>query len=139
YAAQSAAFYRALNARFDVAFEDFSDRDAGFYAKIDGNPKTWFTPTDFARHLLYGQTFVRAAGIRMVAWQIPLGNTLMRAMNNTRDHFQDNRVQWLLGSRAHLRAYGAAGYVAFLFGRGPAGATCPCDAAQDGVRSPTPI
>src|SRR5438105_12094278 len=39
YAAQSAAFYGALNARFDVAFEDFSDRDAGFYAKIDGNPK----------------------------------------------------------------------------------------------------
>ncbi len=30
YAAQSAAWYRSLHARFDVAFEDFSDRDAGF-------------------------------------------------------------------------------------------------------------
>ena len=49
YAAQSAAFYRALDARFDVAFEDFSDRDAGFYAKQQGNAKTWFTPADFAR------------------------------------------------------------------------------------------
>jgi hypothetical protein len=29
YASQSAAFYRALHAKFDVAFEDFSDRDAG--------------------------------------------------------------------------------------------------------------
>src|SRR6476469_8310535 len=29
YAAQSAAFYRSLHAKFDVAFEDFSDRDAG--------------------------------------------------------------------------------------------------------------
>ena len=77
----------------------------------------------------------------MVAWQIPLGNTVMRAMNNTWDHFQDNRVQWLLGpaSRAHLRAYIAAGFVGFLFGRGADGATCACDAAKDGVTNPAPI
>jgi hypothetical protein len=36
YAAQSAAFYRALHARFDVAFEDFSDRDAGSHATQQG-------------------------------------------------------------------------------------------------------
>ena len=34
------------------------------------------TPADFRRHLLYAQTFVRLAGVRMVAWQIPLGNTV---------------------------------------------------------------
>jgi hypothetical protein len=141
YATQSAAFYRSLHARFDVSFEDFSDRDAGFYAKINGNPNTWFTPADFRRHLLYAQTFVRLAGVRMVAWQIPLGNTVMRAMNNTWDHFQDNRVQWLLGpdGRAHLRAYVAAGFVGFLFGRGADGATCACDAAKDGVTNPAPV
>jgi hypothetical protein len=141
YASQSAAFYRSLHARFDVAFEDFSDRDAGFYVKINGNPNTWFKPADFHRHLLYAQTFVRLAGVRMVAWQIPLGNTLMRAMNNTWDHFQDNRVQWLLGdgSRSRLRAYVAAGFVGFLFGRGADGATCACDAAKDGVTNPAPI
>jgi hypothetical protein len=141
YAAQSAAFYRALHARFDIAFEDFSDRDAGFYAKQEGNPNTWFKPADFHRHLLYAQTFVRLAGVRMVAWQIPLGNTVMRAMDDTWDHFQDNRVQWLLGpgSRAHLRAYIAAGFAGFLFGRGADGATCACDAANDGVTNPAPI
>ena len=141
YAAQSAAFYLSLHARFDVAFEDFSDRDAGFYTKINGNPNTWFKPADFHRHLLYAQTFVHLAGVRMVAWQIPLGNTLMRAMNNTWDHFQDNRVQWLLGdgSRSRLRAYVAAGFVGFLFGRGADGATCACDAAKDGVTNPAPI
>jgi hypothetical protein len=106
YATQSATFYRSLRAKFDIAFEDFSDRDAGFYVKINGNPNTWMTAADFHRHLLYGQTFVRLAGVRMVAWQTPLGNTVMRAMDNTWDHFQDNRVQWLLGpgGRAHLRA-----------------------------------
>jgi hypothetical protein len=141
YAAQSAAFYRALAARFDVAFEDFSDRDAGFYEKQQGNAKTWFTPADFARHLLYAKTFVRLAGVRMVAWQIPLGNTLMRAMDDTWDHYQDNRVQWLLGdgSRGRLRAYAAAGFVGFLFGRGADGATCACDAAKDGVTNPPAI
>jgi hypothetical protein len=141
YATRSAAFYRSLGARFDMSFEDFSDRDAGFYTVQEGNPKTWFKPADFARHLLYAKTFVALAGLRMVAWQIPLGNTVMRAMNNTWDHFQDNRVQWLLGpdSRAHLRAYVAAGFVGFLFGRGADGATCACDAAKDGVTNPAPI
>jgi hypothetical protein len=141
YATQSATFYRSLHAKFDIAFDDFSDRDAGFYAKINGNPSTWMTPADFHRHLLYAQTFVRRAGVRMVAWQIPLGNMVMRAMNNTWDHFQDNRVQWLLGpgGRAHLRAYAAAGVAGFLFGRGADGATCACDAAKDGVTNPAPI
>ena len=141
YAARSAAFYRSLGARFDVAFEDFSDRDAGYYQVVQHNPKTWFKPADFARHLLYAATFVRLAGIRMVVWQIPLGNTVMRAENNTTDHYQDNRVQWLLGpnARAHLRAYVAAGFVGFLFGRGADGNTCACDAAKDGVTNPAPI
>jgi hypothetical protein len=33
----------------------------------------------------------------------------------------------------------AAGFVGFLFGRGPDGATCACDAAGDGVTNPAPI
>src|SRR5205085_8348544 len=80
-------------------------------------------------------------GVRMVAWQIPLGNSVMRAENQTWNHYQDNRVQWLLGpaSREHLRAYVAAGFVGFLFGRGGDGATCACDAAGDGVTNPPPI
>ena len=141
YAAQSARFYLSLHAKFDISFEDFSDRDAGFYDKINGNPKTWFTPADFHRHLLYGAAFVRLAGIRMVAWQIPLGNTLMRAMDNTWGHYQDNRVQWLLGggARSHLRAYANAGYTGFLFGGGADGTTCACDAQHDGVTNPAPI
>jgi hypothetical protein len=142
YATRSAAFYRSLGARFDLSFEDFSDRDAGYYQKVEGNPNTWFDAGDFHRHLLYGRTFVRLAQIRMAAWQIPLGNTLMRAMDDTNGHYQDNRVQWLLdgaSGRAHLRAYVKAGYVAFLFGGGATGTTCACDADKDGVTNPAPI
>src|SRR5439155_1030108 len=93
----------------------------------------------FRRHLLYGQTFVRLSGLRLVAWQIPLGNTLMRALDDTWGHYQDNRVQWLLGSRTHLAAYARAGYVGFLFGGGADGTTCACDARHDGVTNPAPI
>jgi hypothetical protein len=141
YATESARFYLALHAKFDLSFEDYSDRDAGFYEKIQGNAKTWFTPADFHRHLLYGATFVKLAGLRMAAWQIPLGNTLMSAMDNTWGHFQDNRVQWLLGDggRAHLRAYVNAGYVGFLFGGGADGTTCACDGRHDGVTNPPAI
>jgi hypothetical protein len=38
-----------------------------------------------------------------------------------------------------VRAYAAAGFAGFLFGRGADGATCACDAAKDGVTNPAPI
>ena len=141
YATRSAHFYLSLHAHFGLSFEDFSDRDSGFYAKVEGNPHTAFAPADFHRHLLYAQTFVRLAGIRMAAWQIPLGNTVMRAENNTSGHYQDNRAQWLLGpqSRTHLRQYIQAGFVGFLFGGGASGTTCACDADKDGVTNPPAI
>ena len=142
YARHAASFYRSLGAAFDLSFEDFSDRDAGFYQYVEHVSTAWFRAADFHRHLLFGRTFVRLAGIRMAAWQIPLGNTLMRAMDNTTGHYQDNRVQWLLDGargRAHLRAYVKAGYVGFLFGGGAGGTTCACDGQKDGVTNPAPI
>src|SRR4029079_3602633 len=69
------------------------------------------------------------------------GNTKMRAENNTWNHYQDNRVEWLLDdtTRAHLQTYINSGVVAFLFGRGADGPTCACDANGDGVTNPAPI
>lgn len=79
--------------------------------------------------------------MRAVLWQVPFGNTTMRAENNTSEHYQDNKVEWLIGdpTRAHLSAYAEAGVVAVLFGRGADGPTCDCDAAGDGVTNPAPI
>ena len=64
-AARSARFYHSLCAKFDIAFADFSDRDAGFYATIRANPKAWFTPADLRRHVLYAAEFVRLAHVRL--------------------------------------------------------------------------
>jgi hypothetical protein len=140
-AARSARFYRSLGAGFDVVFTDASDRDAAFKEKISGDGgKSWWAPGDYRRNVRFLATFSRAAGKRVVIWQIPLGNTLMRAQDNTWGHFQDNHVQTLIGpSRAWLRAYAQAGVVAFLFGGGADGTTCACDARKDGVTDPAPI
>lgn len=141
-AASSAAFYTSLGARFDLAFAEMSDRDAAFKDKIYGDGgASWWDEGDFARHAGYLARFTASTGLRTVLWQIPQGNTVMRAMDNTWAHFQDNKVEWLLGDPGltRLREYVAAGVIALLFGRGADGATCACDAAGDGVTNPQPI
>ncbi|MGH2370666.1 MAG: hypothetical protein ACRDI2_21015, partial [Chloroflexota bacterium] len=101
-------FYRSLGADFDVAFAEFTDRDAGFkqYVYNDGGA-SWWDAGDFARNIRFLTKFGQVAQERIVMWQIPLGNTKMRAMNNTWNHYQDNKVEWLLDDpgRAHLNEY----------------------------------
>ncbi len=102
-AAESAAFYESLHARFDLVFNDVTDRDAGFYQHVEGNSHTWWGPADFARHDRYIAGFTRRTHTAVVLWQLPVGDT---HENDTWDHFRDNRLQWWFGrgSAAHLRA-----------------------------------
>ena len=74
-------------------------------------------------------------------WQIPVGNTRMRAMDNTWGHFQDNLVETLLDdpSDTTVQLYESAGVIGLLFGPGAAGATCYCDGLGDGLTNPPPI
>ena len=129
-AARAARFYRSLKAKFDLTFTDWSDRDAAFKrANYGAGPDAWWTKSDFTRAVRFIGGYVHAAVQRVVVWQIPLGNTIMRAMNNTWGHYQDNHVQWLLGAkgRDHLSSLVKAGAVGFLFGGGADGTTCACD------------
>jgi hypothetical protein len=132
---RASAFYRSLAANFDLVFTDSSDRDAAFkqFQYRDGGA-SWWAAADYARNLRFVARFVAGSGKRVVLWQTPLGNTKMRAMNNTWDHYQDNHVEWLLDdpSRAHLVDQVNAGVIGIIFGRGADGATCACDAAGDG-------
>jgi hypothetical protein len=141
-AAKAAAYYRSLNAHFDLTFSEFSDRDAGFKQVIYGDGgASWWNAADFGRNVRFLRGYSRAAHQAIAIWQIPLGNTVMRAENNTWGHFQDNRVQWLLGRGGdrHLRQYRAAGVIAYLFGGGADGTTCACDARRDGITDPPAI
>jgi hypothetical protein len=141
-AARAAAFYTSLTANFDIAFAEFSDRDSGFYQFVYGDSgRSWWDAEDFRRSTRFLGGFSTAAGKRIVMWQIPLGNTKMRAQNNTTGHYQDNRPEWLLDDplRTHLAAYRDAGVVAFLFGGGAGGTTCACNGQGDGVTNPAAI
>ncbi|MEA2412077.1 MAG: hypothetical protein QOC77_2638 [Thermoleophilaceae bacterium] len=137
---RAARFYRSLHAHFDMTFAEFGDRDSGFNQFVGGDGgASWWNAADFRRDVHFDSLYSHAAHQRIVKWQIPLGNTLMRAMDDTWGHFRDNRVQWLLGGdRKHLRAYAGAGVVALLFGGGADGTTCACDAQHDGVTNPAP-
>jgi len=141
-AVRAANFYKSLGADFDIAFAEFSDRDAAFkqYVYGDGG-QSWFDAEDFRRSARFLGGFSAATGKKIVMWQIPLGNTKMRAQNNTTGHYQDNRPEWLLDEapRSHLAAFRDAGVVAFLFGGGASGVTCACNAQSDGVTNPAPI
>jgi hypothetical protein len=141
-ALREATFYSSLGADFDVAFAEFSDRDAAFKQNIYGDKgRSWWNADDFTRHVRFLSRFVDLTGKRIVLWQIPYGNTRMQAMNNTWNHFQDTRVEWLLDDpgREHLNQYLDAGVIALLFGRGADGATNASDSAGDGITDPPPI
>lgn len=141
-AARASNFYKSLNASFDIAFAEFSDRDAAFYQFVYGdNGQHWWDSEDFRRGARFLSGFSTGANRRIVMWQIPFGNTKMRAQNNTDSHYQDNRTEWLLDetARTHLAAYRDAGVVALLFGGGASGVTCACDAKRDGVTNPAAI
>jgi hypothetical protein len=134
---RSARFYNSLKARFDMTFAEFDDRDSGFNQFVLGDGgASWWNAADFRRDARFDRVYSRKTGQRIVKWQIPLGNTLRPAMNDTWGHYRDNRVQWLLGGpggRKHLRTYRDAGVIALLFGGGADGTTCACDADRDGV------
>ncbi len=141
-ATRAVTYYQSLAANFDIAFGEFSDRDSAFYQYEYGDGGAhWWDAEDFRRAARFLRGFSTGANKRIVMWQIPLGNTKMRAMNNTKGHYQDNRTEWLLdeAARTHLTTYRDAGVVAFLFAGGATDTTCACDAKSDGVTNPTAI
>ncbi len=142
-AVRAVAFERSLGARFDLLFTDWTDADAGFKQKVQGDGgASWWQPQDFTRHVRFLGDVVRGTGLRAVVWQLPLGNTVMRAVDDTWGHFRDNRVQWLLdggAAKRHRAALARAGVLALLFGGGQAGTTCACDWRGDGVTDPPSV
>ena len=143
-AAKSVGFYDSLHAHFDALFTETTDRDAGYAQVVNGaGTSAWWRMADF-RHLgEYIAAVHRALRLPVTIWQIPLGNTLFRVENNTPYHYQDNKVQTLLGSspaaRALLRSYAEAGVAALLFGGGQSTDTCACQTGTPMGAEPKPI
>jgi len=84
---------------------------------------------------------VATAQRRVVLWQIPMGNTLMRFLQQLLVALpeQHGRVAARRPDARHITGYADAGVVAFLFGAGAGGCTVAGDAASDGVTNPAVI
>ncbi len=138
-AESAAAFYRSLGVDFDLLFLSPSDRDAAWYEMKTGKKDHWWDDSDFNRFTSFIDDIVKDTGRRAVLWQVPLGNTLYRSIDNSWGHFQDNRVQYWLGKGGHMQALADAGVIAVLFGAGADGCTMYTDEMGDGVTNPPPM
>lgn len=77
-----------------------------------------------------------------MAWQIPMGNTVMATCNNTEGHYMDNRPEYFLENyptNAHVAEFKACGYIGLLFGGGAGGCTSVRDSNKDGITNPEPV
>lgn len=144
-AQETASFYQQTGANYDLLFYDVADRDAALYQSW-GNPNTWWdvnnvTFPNFNRFHQYTSLITTQTGKRGMLWQVPIGNTVSRTMNNTNHHWQDNRAQYYLNNSGnqHLQDLANSGIIGILFGGGDSNCTSYYDSAYDGVTNPNPI
>ncbi|MBI3948522.1 MAG: hypothetical protein HY321_21595 [Armatimonadetes bacterium] len=142
---RTARFLRGFGDGWDLVFVDPSDRDSAWKeAHWPGQRRHWWDLADraypnFARYRDWVDAVSTGLDLRVVVWQIPVGNTLYRTLDNTKGHYQDNRAQYFLEQREHVAEWARAGVVAFLFGAGIGGATDYLDSRRDGITNPPPI
>jgi hypothetical protein len=146
--AKNDAAFMTATGNWDVFYTDISDRDAAYYQDVVGDGGAhWWDATNqkypnFNRLNVWASAFTTAAQKRLVIWQIPIGNTLMKSCNNTNFHYQDNREQYWLEnypSNTTISSLAQAGVIGLIFGQGNTGTTQIYDAAGDGITNPAPI
>jgi len=144
-AQQTANFYLQTGANFDLMFYDIADRDAALYQSW-GDPNRWWDTTNstypnFNRFNQFALAITTATGKRGMLWQVPIGNTLYKSMNNTTHHWQDNKAQYYLNdtSYQHVQDLANSGIIGILFGAGDGNSTSYDDGAGDGVTNPAAI
>lgn len=125
-------------------FYDIADRDAALYQSWGDNNHWWdvnnSTYPNFNRFNQFTLAVTTTTGKRGILWQVPMGNTLYKSVNNTNLHWQDNRVQYYLNgtTNQHLQELANNGIVGILFGAGGQ-TTNNEDVAGDGITNPNPI
>lgn len=137
-ARRDASFYNGLGVNFDLIFSEVSDRDAGYYQVVRGTSARWWSSANFARFRQYLTTLRASTGKPIVIWQIPIGNTIYRTMDNTNGHYRDSRVQtWL--TQQGIGDLRSAGVIGLLFGPGAGDQTHNTDNRHDGITNPAGV
>ena len=138
--ASGAGWSDGTHSTYDLLFNDVSNKDAAYYTYVLGKPRFWDQDNvrfpNFHRWQAYVRAVTTTAERKAIVWQVPIGNQLYRSMNNTKGHWQDNRVEYFFNHVDELRA---AGLVGMLFGTTIADATTYWDATVDGITNPEPI
>ena len=122
-AENTAAFIDSMGgAQADLLVVEWGDRDAG------SGLRPWWDDTDQetprpTRAILWENALSHAAQKHLILWQMPVGNM---ALDNTCDHYQDNRAAYAF---SHPRDLADAGVTAVVFG---GGADCMTQVWSDG-------
>jgi len=133
----STRFWRTAGRPFDLLTFEYANRTTGYMRRVDGlsAADTEWSAVDHERLLTYVRGVLRDVPRPGVLWQVPPGNTVMAAMDDSPGHYRDDKVQTLLGrpGRPLLRRFRDAGIAAVLFGSAFPDDTCACDARRDGI------
>jgi hypothetical protein len=136
-AASGATWTDGTASTYDLLFNDVSNKDAAYYTYVLGKPRFWDQDNavfpNFHRWEEYVKAVTTTTRRKAIVWQVPIGNQLHRAMDNSPGHWQDNRVEYFFNHVTELRD---AGLVGMLFGTTIADATNYWDARADGVTNP---
>jgi hypothetical protein len=128
---------------WDIIFTDPSDRDSAWrVAKGYHADGAWWKDKDFDAFRDWSRELHKLTGLPLIAWQIPMGNTIMATCDNTEGHFMDNRPEYFFENypeNKHIAEFAEAGYIGLLFGGGAGGCTDCRDGRKDGVTNPTAI
>jgi len=118
--------------QFDLLVGDPLDRDADFY-RLNLAQDRWWDASDaasissrsFNRYAEWLRLWNVKAQKRWVLWQIPLGNSNSKNVNNNggpAEGYKDNRPEYFFGAgTAHIEKFAESGVIALLFGAGIGG------------------
>ncbi|MFC5701652.1 hypothetical protein ACFPVX_10150 [Cohnella faecalis] len=117
---------------YEYIFNDIDDDDAG------GSRGYWLDRTNltlpnFHRWEQFVKAAVETTGKKAMIWQIPVGNQVYRAMDNTPGHYQDNKAEYFF---EHMQELVDIGIVGLMFGHGQPGSTSHYNRMDDNGGAP---
>jgi hypothetical protein len=132
---QEEGTFLSLTGPHDLLFNNPLDRDAGQYLAVYGQNRWWdrlnVAYPNFHRWEQFLQSTSAADGGRsMLLWQVPVGNQYFDTENNTNDHYQDNRPEYVF---SHISELIQNGIIGAIFAPGNAGNTSYTDSDNDRV------
>jgi hypothetical protein len=142
-----ARYHNSFGPGYELNFFSPRDRDAAYYLSAYGSNRWWWDdnsrePRFSTMAAWLSRIDMAMGGKRALLWQVPNGNRVERAENNTDGHYQDDFAEYWLNptsGRSNMGAWANSGVIGIMFGAGAGGQSHYFDAAGDGVTNPAPL